>query len=246
MSAEKIAESGGLNDRWLYRVGGISAIAVAIGYIIIIPLFAHVGAPPIGGDGEAWIRYLEGKTTVWWSILSVSVLTDFLYIPVAFSLYLALKRANRCAMLVATALLGLFVALDLAVTWTNYASLLTLTGWHTAATNDLQRAAVVAAASYASAVVGSHLFVFYAIVTPSFGVLLIGFAMFKRTRTFGKATAYLGLATGISGIASPTGFFAMILLNSLLATVWFLFVGYRLLRVSRSSFPIEEWRAAQV
>ena len=140
---------------------------IGIAYIIIFPLFAKVGVPPTGG--EAWLKYLPGKTTVWWAILGLSVLTDFLFVPVALALYLALKQVNRSAMLLATAFVGLFVVLDLAVTWTNYASLLTLSGLHATATNDLQRAAYVAAANYASAVLGSRTEVFYAIVDLSLG-----------------------------------------------------------------------------
>ena len=100
-------------------------------------------------------------------------------------------------MLVATAFVGLFVLLDLAVTWTNYASLLTITSLHAAATNDVQRAAYVAAANYASAVLASHTEVFYSIVDFSVGVLIIGFVMLKGKGIFSKATAYLGVAAGI-------------------------------------------------
>jgi hypothetical protein len=34
------------DGKLLYRVGGISALAIGIAYLIIFPLFAHVGAPP--------------------------------------------------------------------------------------------------------------------------------------------------------------------------------------------------------
>jgi hypothetical protein len=83
-----------------------------------------------------------------WAILALSVLTDLLFVPVGLSLYLALKDLNRNAMLVATAFVELFVALDLAVTWSNYASLITLAGRYASATNDAQRAAYAAAADY--------------------------------------------------------------------------------------------------
>ena len=53
--------------KWLYRVAGISGLVLGVGYIIIFPLYARVGAPPSGG--EAWLTYLVGKTTVWWAIL---------------------------------------------------------------------------------------------------------------------------------------------------------------------------------
>jgi len=115
MSVEKLTDNAvGPDEKWVYRVGGISALVLGFAYIIIFPLFALVGAPPSGG--EAWLKYLAGKTTVWWAILALSVLTDFLYVPVALSLYLVLKRINRNAMLLATAFVGLFVVLDLAVT----------------------------------------------------------------------------------------------------------------------------------
>jgi hypothetical protein len=214
----------------LYRVGGISALVIGIAYLAILPLFAHVGGPPPNG-GDLWLKYLEGKTTVWWAILGLSVFTDFLFVPVALSLYLALRRVNRNAMLVATAFVGLFVVLDMAVTWTNYASLLTLSGLHTAATTDVQREAYVAAANYASAVLASHTEVFYSIVDLSLAILITGFVMLKAKGIFNKTTAYLGLAAGIFGIVSIAGFFVIIIINALLTTIWILFVGYRLFRL---------------
>ncbi len=232
MSLEKITLNLVDPDgKWFYRVGGISALVIGLSYITIFPLFARVGAPPTGG--EVWLKYLEGKTTVWWGILGLSVLTDFLFIPVALSLYLALERVNRYAMLVATAFVGLFVVLDLAVTWTNYASLLTLSGLQAAASNDVQRAAYVAAANYASAVLASRTEVFYSIVDLSVAILVISFVMLKGKGIFNKTTAYLGLAAGIFGILAPAGFFAVIIMNAVLTTVWVFFVSFRLFRLGR-------------
>jgi hypothetical protein len=218
------------DGRWLYRVGGISALLLGAAYIIIFPLYAHVGAPPGGSDGETWLKYLTGRTTVWWAILGLSVLTDFLFVPVALALYLALKGIHRNAMLVATAFVGLFVVLDLAITWSHYASLLTLAGNYTAAANDLQRSTYVAAASYASAMLASRLLVVYAIVVLSSAILMIGIVMLKGI--FSKTTAYLGVITGILGIVSFGGFFVTIMMNAVLATVWLLLVGYRLYRLA--------------
>src|SRR5438128_7208971 len=215
--------------KWPNRVGGICALLLGVAYVAIIPLFAHVGAPPTGG--EAWLKYLEGKTTVWWAILGLSAFTDFLFIPVALSLYLALNRSNRYAMLLGTAFVGLFVVLDLAVTWTNYASLLTLSGLHSAASNDVQRAGYVAAANYASAVLASRTEVFYSIVDFSLGILVIGFVMLKGKGIFSKTTASLGLAASIFGIVSISGVFVTIIINAVLTTVWVWFVGYRLFRL---------------
>ena len=214
--------------RW-YRVGGIAALVLGTAYIVIVPLYAHVGAPPTGG--EAWFKYLSGKTTFWWAILALSVFTDFLFVPVAFALYLALKEVNRNAMLMATAFVGLFVVLDLAITWTHYASTLILYSNYARSTDDIQRAGYIAAANYASAVLASPLEIVYAIVTLSFAILIISFVMLKGV--FNRITAWVGLATGMLGIVSLAGFSLTIILNALFATAWILLVGYKLYRLAQ-------------
>jgi hypothetical protein len=216
-----------IQKQW-YRVGGVAALTIGVAYIIIIPLYAHVGAPPNGG--EAWFKYLPGKTEIWWTILGLSVFTDFFYLPVAFALYLALKEVNRNVMLLATAFAGLFVVLDLAVTWSHYASILTLYRNYSTAMDDVHRAGYLAAANYASAMLTSPLEIVYAIVTLSIGILLTSFVMLKGV--FNKTTAYLGLATGILGIVSLTGLSLTIIGNALFATAWLFFVGYKLCRLA--------------
>ncbi len=218
------------DEKWLCRVGGVAAIVLALGYLAILPLYAQVGAPP-SGEGAAWLEYLAGKTTIWWAILGLSVLTDLLFIPVGLALYVALKVIDRGLMLLATALTFLFVALDLAVTWREYATLLTLSAWHTAATNDLQRASYVAAAHTAAAMLNSPVEVVYAIVVLSLGIFMTSLVMLKGTPW--KATAWLGLVTGVLGILSPTRLSAVIISNALGATFWLLLVGYRLHRLGR-------------
>ena len=223
------------DGKWLYRVGGISALVLGTAYIVIVALYVPVGTPPSGA--EARLAYLAGNTTVWWAILGLSVLTDFLFIPVALSLYLALKGINRNAMLVATAFVVLFVVLDLAVTWPNYASLITLAGKYGAATNDAQRVVLVAAADYPSAVLESSLLGVYVILVPAVGILMTSLVMLKGI--FSKSTAYLGLVTGILGIVSVAGspfvsFLSVaVIVTSVLTTVWVLFVGYRLYRLGQ-------------
>ena len=137
------------------RAGGISALLLGGLYLVIIALYSRVGAPPAGG--EAWLIYLAGKTTVWWAILYLSVVTDLLFLPVALALYVALEGLGKYTMLMAVAFVGLFVAVDLSVTWADYASLLTLSDRFVVAATDAQRAAYIAAADHASAVLGSRL-----------------------------------------------------------------------------------------
>ena len=210
-------------------MGGGAALVLAVGYVIITVLYARVGVPPDSGD--AWFKYLPGKTTAWWAILVISVFTDFLYIPVAFALYLALRELNRNLMLLATVFVGLFVVLDLAVTWSHYASVLLLYRNYVSIADDAHRASYIAAANYASAILRSPLEVVYAIVTLSLGILFIGFVMLGGT--FSKITAYLALGTGVLGILSLTSFSFAIIGNAVLATVWLFFVGSKLCRLSQ-------------
>jgi hypothetical protein len=213
----------------LFRVGGIASLAIGIAYIVIIALYASVGASPEGG--EARLNYLVGKTTTWWAIVGISVLTNFLYVPVALSLYVALRDVNRFAMLLGVAFVGLFVILENAVNWTSYGSLILLSEDYAAATTESQRAIFVAAATYVSAVLESPLAGVWAIGTLSFAFLVIGIVMLKSV--FSRFTAYVGIVTGVFGIAAVAGVGKAIILNAVAATIWLFLVGYRLYRLAR-------------
>lgn len=228
-SVKTTASASSPDETWLFRVGGIAALTTGIAYIVIIALYASVGVPPEGG--EARLAYLVGKTTAWWAIVGVSVLTNFLYVPVALSLYFALRGVNRFAMLLGVAFVGLFVILENAVNWTSYASLILLSEDYAAATNESQRAIFVAAATYVSAVLESPLAGVWAIGTLSFAFLVIGIVMLKSI--FSKFTAYVGILTGVFGIAAVAGVGIAIILNAVAATIWLFLVGYRLVRLAQ-------------
>lgn len=236
-----MVNSDNSNMKGLYRVGGMSAIVLSMSYIIITVLYVLGGALPSGG--EEWLKHLAKHTLEWQAILGFSVLTDILFIFVAWSLYCALKKINKNAILTGIGFLGLFVILDLAVTWPNYASLINLSGKYAAAINDTERMTFVAAANYAYGVLSSSLFAVYAILVPALGILIIGLVMLKGT--FSKVTAYLGVVTGILGIISVVGpfFFTALgmiaIITSVFTTVWVLFVGFKLLKLSQQSIILE-------
>lgn len=140
MNAQKVIfNAADPDEKWFYRIGGISALAISTAYIIIITLYVLVGARP--SSGEAWLTYLAKRTTAWWVIVALSVITDLLFVPVMVSLYHALKRLNRGIVWFGTVLVGFFIVLDMAITWPNYSSLISLSGNYAAATNEVQRAA---------------------------------------------------------------------------------------------------------
>jgi Domain of unknown function (DUF4386) len=229
--------AGAVDPQWkgMYRFGAICAFVLVMGYLIIIGLYIPVF--PFPDEGQAMLEYLNGKTSVWWAIIGVSALTDFLYAFIAFSLYQALKGINRNAMVVGAGLKGLFAVLELATTWPAYAALITLSDRYAAATTDAQRAIYVASANYSTAVINSTVLKAYSILVPAVGTLLIGLVM--RKGLFNKGTAYLGVVTGVLGIVSVVGPLFVsaldptIVLTSLLTAVWFLLVGFRLYKLGQ-------------
>ena len=223
-----------LETKLLYKLTGISAIILVVSYIIIIVLYVFSGVPPSGG--EEWLKHIEGHTPEWWSILGLSVFTDLLYIPVAYSLYVMLQEVNKNAMLAGVGFFILFVILDLAITWTNYSALITLSSKYAAATDISQRNAIIVTADYVSAVISSGLIKVYIILFPAIGIFIFSLVMLKGKVS--KTTAYLGVATGLLGIISVAGPFfissleIMVVITSIFTTAWFLLVGIRFLRLA--------------
>ncbi len=217
------------SEPFLLRLGGVSAAVIALGYVAIMALYVPMGAPPLGA--EAKLRYIGANATAWWWILGLSVLTDFLFIPVSAALYDVLARYNRAAMLMSTACIALFVLLDLALTWTNYAVLIALS-------TPSASAAAMPAAAYATLVVESGLLFVYNTLTLAIGLLISGWVM-RRAR-FGRITAWVGIATGCLGIVSVAGpvftssLSPAIIVTSVLTTVWLLLTGVRLCQLSRA------------
>jgi hypothetical protein len=222
---------------WLYRAGGIAAIVLVAGYFLTFPIYFWVGDQPATGV-EAQLAYFADHASGWWAIVCLMMFTDLLLVPIFLAIYMALKHINKGLMLVALAFKAfLFVILDLSVTWTAYPALIAAGVDYGAATTTAQQAAAVAAAAYPSALLGSPVAGTYAILIPSLGVLLAGLVMLKGA--FGKATAYVALATGLTGIlymgsVAVESLAALRYVNALLAMVFYLLVGRGLVRLGRA------------
>lgn len=131
-----IAGGSDRDERDLYRAGGIAAVGLGLSYLVITGLYVAGGALPAGAEG--WLAHLSGRRAAWWAILGLSVLTDVLFLVVAWALDRALKPLRPNAALAGTGLLVLFALLDLVVTWPSYASLITLSDGYARAANDAQ------------------------------------------------------------------------------------------------------------
>ena len=221
--------------KWLYRAGGIAAFILVIGWFLTFPLYAAGGGPePLGA--EARLIHYAGRETAWWAILWLMVFTDLLYVGIALALYQSLKKVDQSMMLLFIACKALFFTLDLGLLWPNHAALFNLSRLYAAAASEAQRAAIVSAATALSAVLDSLLPSVYSIVIPSLGTLFASLVMLKGV--FSKRTAYLGLAVGVTGIVAFADPFMgawgkMHIVNALLATIWFLLVGWRLYKLGQ-------------
>ena len=221
--------------KWFYRAGGIAAFLLVIGWFLTFPFYAAGGGPePLGA--EARLLHYAGHEPAWWGILWVMVVTDLIYVGIALALYQSLKRIDQSMMLLFIACKALFFALDLGLLWPHHAALFNLSKLYTAAASEAQRAAIVSAAIAPSAVLDSLLPTLYSIVIPSLGIIFASLAMLKGV--FSKRTAYLGLAVGITGIIAFADPFmgalgVMHIVNALLATIWWLLVGWTLYKLGR-------------
>jgi hypothetical protein len=224
-----------LNNKNLYRLGGISTFILVAGYLLTFPIYAWVGdAPP--SNVEAQLAYFAEHSEGWWAILGLMVFTDLLYIPIFMALYQALHDINRNLMVLACAMIGLFIVLDLSLTWTSYSSLILSGSLYASAVTEGQKAALVAGAGYPSTMLDSPLLGTYAILIPSLGFLFTGLVMQKGV--FSKTAAGLAFAVGITAFVfmgsyfwEPLAIFRII--NALFATAWYFAVGWQLYRLSR-------------
>jgi hypothetical protein len=218
----------------LHRFAGMSAIVLGLSYVAITAMYVVGGALP--DDPAERLRHLDANATAWWLILGLSVLTDLLFLPVMWSLFQLLKHVSTAAMLAGTGLVGVFIVLDLTITWPNFAALISLSDQFATAADETQRTVVLGAATYAVDVLSSSLFGVFAILVPAAGIFVISLAMLKRG--FGRLAAYTGLATGVFGLVAIVGPIvvdvagAAAILASVLTTVWILVVGFKLVRVS--------------
>jgi hypothetical protein len=228
--------------QWMYRVAGISAIVLAVGYALAIPIYALVGDQPATGI-EAQLAYFADHAAGWWAIVVLMVFTDLLYVPVYLGLYAALKHLNRGLVAMGAAFAAfLFVILDLAVTWTGYSTMIVVGSDYVAATSPAQQASLVAAAAYPAAVLQSPILGVYAIVVPALGALFVGLVM--RQGVFGRLTAYLALVMGLVGILFIGSYFieslaALRYATGILAIPFYLLVGVRLYRLADSPSLVE-------
>lgn len=216
---------------------GVSGILVAIGYFIISILFAVSGFP-LPTDSTSWINYLDGKLGLWNIIIWLSIITDILYIFVAFGFLKFYEKRYKFWMVLAGIFFILFVVLELAGTWSLYPTIIELYKNYSSTNSAAMQAMYLGGIEYASIHFQTVVNSFYTIIFPSFAVVVYSFVMLK-SKEFGKFVPIVGLISGICGIISVFGGLVyeplekLIMPGSFLALFWFLGVGIKFIRQSK-------------
>lgn len=228
---DQVAAEWGL----LYRIGAIAAWVTAL--LIPVAIISHIVWPPppwAAGAAADWFAYIQdnllaGLLNLDFAMEIGLVLSIFLYL----ALYVALRQTSRSLMMIATsvALLGTFLHL---LSNTSL-EMLMLSEAYATATTDMQRSIYLAAGeARLSAYYGMVFQVSY--ILGYLAYIIIGIVMLKG-KLFSRATAYLGILTGIAGFGFYLPKIGLLLsvLVVLLIGIWNVMVGRRLFQLGSSN-----------
>ena len=225
--------------RDLYRAGGISAVLFVVLVLAAIAMVI-VAPPPLSADGTTTLQYIASHKVLY-TIEQVLWLAPSVFAAVVFlALFPALKHLNKSY--AALGALAGFVSwvLGLAIPTTGGGApvLVYLSDQYLTAATAAQHTAFATAAEVFFA--GNNITSAVGILAPV-GILILSLVMLRGV--FPKGVAYLGIATGVIGIASEAlrpligpGYFVY----GLLLPTWLLVVGWKLYQLARDSRLLEE------
>lgn len=223
----RIVEEWGL----LYRAGALAAWFTAL--LIPVAVASHIMWPPppwAPGAAAEWFAYIQDNPFA--GLLNLDFAMEIglvLSVPFYLALFAALRQANRSLMMMAisAALLGTLLHL---LSNTSL-EMIMLSQSYATATTDAQRTLYLAAGEASlAAYYGMVFHVSY--VLGYIAYILIGFVMLKNN-IFSRATAILGIVTGIAGFGFYLPKIGLLLsvLVVLLIGIWNVVVGRKLFRL---------------
>jgi hypothetical protein len=168
----------------LYKIGGIALLAEGLAYLIITVTSPIIGVAP--GNNMKYLHALAAHSVTASFTYAVVAIADFALIPAPLALYVALKDVSKSWMLLATAIILTYVAIDISTFVSTAFALVVLA-------REAQSAAVVSVEHFGLATVSLSQFIGW--VFPGFGFLII--AVVIRVGHFGRFTSLLGFLTVI-------------------------------------------------
>jgi len=233
-------EENGRPDSWrlLYRVGGVSAWLLVGMLVAAIVLAIATPAPPTAG-GTATLDYIAAHRTLYIVHQQLWLVPGLFGMVTYLALYPALKDLGRSLAALGTAVGGSAWALTLAIptTTTGAPALVFLSDQFTATTDPARRTALAAAAETLIAQNRTPV-----VVGPltAVGLLIVSIVMLRGV--FPRAVAYLGIATGVLGVASEALRFVVeggYGVYGVLMLVWTGAIGWRLYQLGRGTAPMQ-------
>ena len=214
----------------LYRVGATAAVIMVV---VLFPIqIIAFSMAPLPTTTIGWFTVLQNNRLLGLLDLDILYVADqALLIPIFLALYVALRRANKAYMTLAT-ILGI-VAATVYFATNNAFSMLYLSDQYAAATTDAQRSLFLAAGEAILAVsqgTGWYLFNILGAVAP-----LIVSAVMLRSNIFSKITAYLGIlgnALGLAFFVPAVGIF-FLLISAFVLQIWLILIARRLYQLSK-------------
>ncbi len=236
MNQAAAAETIGTRWKGLYRVGG-AAILITLGlYLTELIVFSVVNRPFPATMNDWFSLFQESKLLGLFYLNSLDMVSIALMGPMFLALYVALRQENETWMTVAVFFALLGIPVFIAPRSTSLA-MLSLSDRFAGATTEAQRAQILTvgeAATLGQPTPQTMGFLFIAVA-----VLIISVVML-RSRIFGKATASVGMLSGLLtmigfisvAVAPPVADFLMVTGMAPWA-IWWILIARRLLWLGR-------------
>ncbi|WP_448810523.1 DUF4386 domain-containing protein [Agromyces bauzanensis] len=216
----------------LYRVAGVASLLYVL--LSVAALAIDFAAPPPATGGVETLEFIAGHKVTYIAEQILWIAPDILPVLTFLALYLALRHVDRGLALVSAAVGGIPWAVLLAIPVSSRGSLVlvTLSDWYMAAATPELRDRYATAAE---AIIAEGNTPAIAGVLAAVGILLVSLVMLRSTLP--RTLAWLGIATGVVGVASEVLRYAAPMFYSvygLLLWAWFVMVGIVLLRLASS------------
>jgi hypothetical protein len=226
------------DSRWqaLFRAAGIGAILTGI--LIPLQIVAFIVWPlPTGGVVEWFVLFQDSPFIGLVSFDLAILLEEVLLIPIVLALYLLLHRGTESLMLIAAA--AWFVSIALFVGSNTGFEMLALSANYAEAASEAERVTILAAGqAMLSAYMeqGSSFVVGYLLASGA--GILVGIGML-RTGIFPRVAAWAMIAANVLGLGLfvPGIGILLSILSVVILIVWYLLIGWRLLRLEPANEP---------
>ncbi|MCP4539373.1 MAG: DUF4386 family protein [Chloroflexi bacterium] len=244
--SQYVADTGTANLRWkdLYKIGGTTAVALAIMVVMaVIAFFIWPYAPGNMSTENIFALIQTNKLGGLMALDFFLLVATLCSIPVVLTMYVSLKQVNESYALIAL-VLGL-VSIVSIIPARPISGLFHLSDQYAAATTDAARNQYLAAGEALLAVFDGSAWLAY-VLLMSASYLTSSFLMLQ-SNAFTKTTAYLGIAinaaAGMGPFLSGIGL-VLLFLSTLGSVIWCIRLGREFLRLGQQAVSNRQQKGA--